>query len=90
PPRGLKEEMTKAIVKKAPKRIAGMKVREVRAYDGVKFILGPSCIIGGEAWLLLRPSGTEPLVRIYAEANSPVKVREMLKAGKQMIGRRQA
>jgi len=67
-----------------------MKVREIRTYDGMKFILGSSNIIGGEAWLLLRPSGTEPLVRIYAEANSPVKVREMLKAGKQMIGRRQA
>jgi len=87
---GIKEKINSVIIKKVPKRIAGMKVREIRTYDGMKFILGSSNIIGGEAWLLLRPSGTEPLVRIYAEANSPVKVREMLKAGKQMIGRRQA
>ena len=55
-----------------------MKIREVRTYDGVKFILGSSKIIGGEAWLLLRPSGTEPLVRIYAEANSKSRCQVLL------------
>jgi len=33
---------------------------------------------GAEAWILLRSSGTEPLMRIYAEASSPELVQEML------------
>lgn len=81
----LKEKMTKAIIKKVPSKIAGMKISEIRTYDGVKFILGSSNIVGGEAWLLLRPSGTEPLVRVYAEADNLGKVRELLKIGERMI-----
>jgi phosphomannomutase len=85
--RSLKEKITKIIIKKMPKKIGGMEVREVRAYDGVKFVLGSPRLkrVGGEAWLLLRPSGTEPLVRVYAEADSRAKVRELLKEGKRLI-----
>lgn len=81
----LKEKITGSIVKKAPGKIAGMKIRELRTYDGVKFILGSENITGGEAWLLLRPSGTEPLIRIYAEADSLKRVKELLKEGRQML-----
>jgi phosphomannomutase len=33
------------------------------------------------SWLLIRPSGTEPVLRIYAEAASEGQVEELLKAG---------
>jgi alpha-D-glucose phosphate-specific phosphoglucomutase len=47
--------------------------------DGIKFFLDtPIRDRGAEAWILLRSSGTEPLMRIYAEASSPELVQEML------------
>jgi len=47
--------------------------------DGIKFFLdAPITDRGAEAWILLRSSGTEPLMRIYAEASSPELVQEML------------
>lgn len=47
--------------------------------DGIKFFLdAPIYDKGAEAWVLLRSSGTEPLMRIYAEASSPALVQEIL------------
>jgi phosphomannomutase len=47
--------------------------------DGIKFFLdAPVKDRGAEAWVLLRSSGTEPLMRIYGEASSPAIVQEML------------
>jgi phosphomannomutase len=47
--------------------------------DGIKFFLNaPTFGNGAEAWVLLRSSGTEPLMRIYAEAASPELVQEIL------------
>jgi phosphomannomutase len=47
--------------------------------DGIKFYLdGPIHDKGAEAWVLLRSSGTEPLMRIYAEGSSPALVQEIL------------
>jgi phosphomannomutase len=49
--------------------------------DGIKFYLDtPIENKGAEAWLLLRSSGTEPLMRIYCEASSPELVQELLEA----------
>jgi phosphomannomutase len=49
--------------------------------DGIKFYLEtPIHNRGAEAWLLLRKSGTEPLMRIYSEASSPELVQELLAA----------
>ncbi len=52
----------------APKDIAGLKVERVDTTDGVWFVLE------GGYWGLVRASGTEPLLRIYAEADSPNRV----------------
>jgi alpha-D-glucose phosphate-specific phosphoglucomutase len=50
--------------------------------DGIKFFLdAPAPDKGAEAWILFRASGTEPLLRVYAEAASPELVREILTAG---------
>jgi phosphomannomutase len=47
--------------------------------DGIKFFLEtPIQDHGAQAWLLLRSSGTEPLMRIYTEASSPELVQELL------------
>lgn len=52
--------------------IAGRRVSAVEDLDGFKMLLGDS------AWLMVRASGTENLLRIYAEAPSPDEVRKML------------
>jgi len=61
--------------KNPPAKLARSGVVEVKAYDGVKFIAQDS------SWLMLRGSGTEPILRIYAEAPSQATVRELLKLG---------
>ncbi|RKY39116.1 MAG: phosphoglucomutase/phosphomannomutase family protein [Candidatus Omnitrophota bacterium] len=61
--------------------LLGKKVREVKRYDGVKIICED------DSWLLLRFSGTEPILRIYAEASSEREAREMLRKGKEMVYR---
>jgi phosphomannomutase len=64
----------------APDEIAGLAVRAILREDGVKFLLPD------DAWLLLRASGTEPLVRVYAEASSAGVVDDLLAAGRTMAG----
>lgn len=58
-----------------PKRIADESVKEVLAIDGVKLIFDD------DSWLLFRLSGTEPMMRIYSEATSKVKVKKLIEAG---------
>jgi phosphomannomutase len=52
--------------------VAGSPVQEVISTDGVKLRLGPS------HWLMLRFSGTEPLLRLYCEAPSAERVADVL------------
>jgi phosphomannomutase len=59
--------------------IGRFKVLESGTLDGVKFYLDtPRPNNGAEAWVLMRASGTEPLMRIYAEASTPEMVTEIL------------
>jgi alpha-D-glucose phosphate-specific phosphoglucomutase len=55
-----------------PEKIAGTAVLRINRIDGFKFIL-----IDG-SWVLFRPSGTEPIVRIYLESSSSKKLKEMI------------
>jgi len=55
--------------------------------DGIKFFLDtPRNGNGAEAWILFRASGTEPLLRVYAEAASPELVEEMLSSAEKFVG----
>jgi len=54
--------------------------------DGIKFFLdAPTNGRGAEAWILFRASGTEPLLRAYAEAASPELVTEILTAAESFV-----
>jgi len=55
-------------------QLGGLMVKEVKKTDGVKLIFEDG------SWLLARPSGTEPLVRVYAEADSEKKLKSILEA----------
>jgi phosphomannomutase len=57
-----------SFTKNPPADLAGMKVKEIGHKDGIKLYLED----GG--WVLLRPSGTEPLMRVYMESNAPEKL----------------
>ena len=63
----------------APAEICGKQVVDVDRCDGVKFYLE------GDAWVMMRPSGTEPLVRIYAEAETVDEVHDLLKAAESVV-----
>jgi phosphomannomutase len=59
--------------------VLGKKVVEVKDFDGVKLICE------NEDWLMFRPSGTEPLVRVYSEAKTLKRSKEILEFGRQQI-----
>lgn len=62
-----------------PVTIGRYKVRRVETLDGFKFFLDASTGgNGAEAWVLVRGSGTEPLLRVYCEAARPETVSEIL------------
>lgn len=58
-----------------PAQVAGDKVLEVQTIDGAKLLFAD------ESWLLFRQSGTEPMLRIYAEATSVAKMNALLDEG---------
>src|SRR5579872_4075030 len=61
------------------KRLGKYSILNKESMDGIKFFLdAPTNGNGAEAWVLLRASGTEPLLRIYSEAASPELVNEIL------------
>jgi phosphomannomutase len=58
-----------------PAKLAGSPVSAVKSFDGVKFIAENG------AWLMLRGSGTEPILRIYAEATSGAAAKKLIADG---------
>lgn len=62
------------------KEILGKSVIKVKDYDGVKLICQD------ESWLMFRSSGTEPIVRIYAESKSLDKSRRLMQFGREKLG----
>jgi phosphomannomutase len=73
-----KTEMTEFLIKRAPAEIGGEKVCDVSQRDGIKYILTD------DSWLLIRPSGTEPVLRVYAEGRTQPMVKALLGYGEQV------
>lgn len=69
-----KAAFTAKITKRLPKKIAGVPIKSVLNFDGVKIYCED------KSWVLLRPSGTEPLIRTYAESDSQKRTKALLEA----------
>lgn len=75
-----KEALLARLASDPPTVIAGRTVSSTNFSDGFKFIFE-----NGD-WLLIRPSGTEPVVRLYSEAGEPEMVETLLRGARQLTG----
>jgi phosphomannomutase len=73
-----KGRMTEFLLNEAPASIGGEQLKDMPTTDGVKYIFTD------DSWLLIRPSGTEPVLRVYAEGRSPEMVQSLLAYGKKV------
>ena len=64
-----------------PAVLLGKKVVDIKDYDGIKLICAD------ESWLMFRGSGTEPIMRTYAEAKSLNQAKKLLALGKEIISK---
>ncbi len=62
-----------------PNKLLNSKVAKITDIDGIKLFCED------ESWLMLRPSGTEPLMRIYSEARSLEQSAKLLELGKTLV-----
>lgn len=76
-----KKALTRQLVNGAPDAIGGVAVERVETTDGIKYYL-----VDG-SWLLIRPSGTEPVLRVYAEAPNDARVAALLGFGEDVAAR---
>jgi alpha-D-glucose phosphate-specific phosphoglucomutase len=78
------EEKRQAIINRvrdgAPKSIENVRVARLDTRDGFRFILADN------SWLLIRFSGTEPVLRIYTETNDTERVKRLLQFGRELAG----
>jgi alpha-D-glucose phosphate-specific phosphoglucomutase len=76
-----KRKMVDQLVGDAPASLGGEKVADVTVLDGAKYVLAD------DSWLLIRPSGTEPVLRVYAEARDEGMMDTLLSYGEQLAAR---
>ena len=74
-----KEAVLTSIPSNPPTEIAGIGVKELGRKDGIKLYLAEG------SWVLLRPSGTEPLIRVYIETTTPEKLTQISKFMESLI-----
>jgi phosphomannomutase len=80
-PNEIKEAALARAAAAETQKLGPYKILRKENLDGIKFFLQtPIRDNGAEAWMLVRSSGTEPLMRIYAEASAPEQVQEILEA----------
>jgi len=75
----VKQRLQARLAAETPSKIGGRRVVEVNRLDGVKYIFDDG------SWLLLRMSGTEPVVRCYAETDSPKDLEVLLETGSKFV-----
>ncbi|MBE2220992.1 MAG: phosphoglucomutase/phosphomannomutase family protein [Anaerolineae bacterium] len=73
-----KADMVQMLLDNAPDAIEGVTIDDIQTVDGVKYYLNDG------SWLLIRPSGTEPVLRVYAEAPNDARVAALLGFGEEM------
>jgi phosphomannomutase len=73
-----KADITKKLVENPPATLGGVKVTKIQTLDGVKYLLED------DSWLLIRPSGTEPVLRVYAEGRDEKMVKALLSFGEKV------
>lgn len=73
-----KQNMVSYLTQNAPNSIGGETVTSISTLDGVKYLFAD------DSWLLIRPSGTEPVLRVYAEGRSKQMVTAMIAYGEQI------
>jgi phosphomannomutase len=73
-----KDRMSCYLVDCAPAEIGEVKVGEINSIDGVKYLMADG------SWLLIRPSGTEPVLRVYAEGRTPEMVQALMSFGEEI------
>ncbi len=76
-----KAEMVEMLLKAAPDQISNVDIERIETTDGVKYYMADG------SWLLIRPSGTEPVLRVYAEAPNDQMVAALLGFGEEMAAR---
>ncbi len=74
-----KERAIRRMTRKSPSKISNYAVTSREGMDGYKFLFNEN------EWVLVRPSGTEPMLRLYCEACSPQKVKRILTAVKNLV-----
>ncbi len=75
-----REAIEQRVKRSLPSTLAGRSVVAVDERDGIRFVLESGY------WTLVRFSGTEPLLRIYAEGESPAEVAALLGEARAMTG----
>jgi phosphomannomutase len=75
-----REQIIEHVRKDSPGTINGIKVVKADTIDGFRYVLADN------SWLLIRFSGTEPILRVYSEAVSPEQVQKVLQAGRKLTG----
>jgi phosphomannomutase len=75
-----KEEVQKRVAAARPQKIGGLRCTEIVTIDGFQFVMED----GG--WMLIRFSGTEPIIRVYCETTRPERVEAILEDGMRLAG----
>ncbi|MFN8598169.1 MAG: phosphoglucomutase/phosphomannomutase family protein [Anaerolineae bacterium] len=75
-----RDAVTQKVLNAKPETIGGLKVSRLDTTDGFKFVLGD------DGWVLIRLSGTEPIVRVYTETTHGDKVQAILQDGLKIAG----
>ena len=73
------QALKKRLKENPPSKIGDLKVSKLITIDGFKFILEDA------SWVMIRFSGTEPVVRYYIETNSNAKLKKLKEVGKEII-----
>jgi phosphomannomutase len=73
-----KQVMSHILVEEAPRTIGGEEISAISTIDGVKYLIADG------SWMLIRPSGTEPVLRVYAEGRSLEMVQSLLCYGEEV------